>query len=232
MRRAVCHRSAVTELLSCIRSTVDCLDLGVLLIDGRCRVLFANRSAESLLERHKGLTVENGDLKAAGPDESIVDRQLRAAIAPRPNRGRGARGQIIMPVPGDKSMIVLALPWRNRAGRPDAEPAAILFLGDLTSKPLADERGIARLYGLTRAEARLLRALLDGMTLGEHAAESGITLNTTKGYVKQLFGKTGTRRQADLLRLILADPVLRLVPTAVVSRQDESPTPLERVETE
>jgi len=46
--------------------------------------------------------------------------------------------------------------------------------------------------------------------LTDHAEGAGITLNTAKTHLKQIFAKTGSRRQSDLIRLILADPVLRL----------------------
>jgi DNA-binding CsgD family transcriptional regulator len=74
-----------------------------------------------------------------------------------------------------------------------------------------DLRPITRLYGLTGAEARLLQALVRGERVGTYAKNAGITLNTAKGYLKQLFSKTQTRRQSDLLRLVLSNPLLRLV---------------------
>jgi DNA-binding CsgD family transcriptional regulator len=64
---------------------------------------------------------------------------------------------------------------------------------------------------LTPAETRLLRSLLDGKRLADYARDADIGLFTAKGYLKQIFSKTGASRQADLVRLVLADPILRLV---------------------
>jgi DNA-binding NarL/FixJ family response regulator len=63
------------------------------------------------------------------------------------------------------------------------------------------------------ARCRVAHALVGGERVGTYAKQAGITLNTAKGYLKQLFSKTRIRRQFDLLRLVLSNPLLRLVST-------------------
>jgi DNA-binding CsgD family transcriptional regulator len=90
------------------------------------------------------------------------------------------------------------------------EPAAIVFMSEPPGNVHIAEHHVARQYGLTRAETRLLRALVDGERLQHYADGAGITLNTAKTHLKQVFAKTGSKRQADLVRMFVADPVLRL----------------------
>jgi pimeloyl-ACP methyl ester carboxylesterase/DNA-binding CsgD family transcriptional regulator len=59
-----------------------------------------------------------------------------------------------------------------------------------------------RRYGLTAAESRLAAQLLRGLTVTDAAAELGVTTNTARSYLKNIFVKTGARRQVDLLRLL------------------------------
>jgi DNA-binding CsgD family transcriptional regulator len=59
-------------------------------------------------------------------------------------------------------------------------------------------------YGLTASEARLARLLAEGLSLRRSAAEAGLTYETARSYVKILFQKTGTHRQADLVAQLLA----------------------------
>jgi pimeloyl-ACP methyl ester carboxylesterase/DNA-binding CsgD family transcriptional regulator len=59
-----------------------------------------------------------------------------------------------------------------------------------------------RRYGLTAAESRLAAKLLRGLTVTDAATEMGVTTNTARSYLKNIFTKTGARRQADLLRLL------------------------------
>jgi DNA-binding CsgD family transcriptional regulator len=62
---------------------------------------------------------------------------------------------------------------------------------------------LSGLFGLTRSEALLARALTSGKTLEESAQELGITISSARTYLKRAFGKTNTNRQAELIRLIL-----------------------------
>ncbi len=63
-----------------------------------------------------------------------------------------------------------------------------------------------QLYGLTRAESRLAAKLAQGRSLDEAAAMLNITTQTARGYIKRILGKTGTKRQVELVRLLLLSP--------------------------
>jgi DNA-binding CsgD family transcriptional regulator len=90
----------------------------------------------------------------------------------------------------------------------------MLFLGGHERPASSPGRVIGRLYGLlyglTTAETRLVEAVLRGDRLGDYAEAAGITINTVKTQMKQIFAKTGLNRQADLVRHALADPMIRL----------------------
>jgi DNA-binding CsgD family transcriptional regulator len=65
-------------------------------------------------------------------------------------------------------------------------------------------------FGLTPAQARLASALLTGKTLTSYAESAGISINTAKTQMRQIFQKTGQSRQADLIRVIAANPTIKL----------------------
>jgi DNA-binding CsgD family transcriptional regulator len=65
----------------------------------------------------------------------------------------------------------------------------------------------ARSYGLTPSETRLALALLEGQSLRAAAAATAISYQTARSQLKQIFAKTGTRRQAELVRALLAASV-------------------------
>src|SRR5262249_55410938 len=186
------------------------LNVGILVADREGRITFANRMAQALLQCRAGQSIHCVLREETPPDGKAPDRPLRAAIA---RRERGADFYLALSKATNKSLIVLVVP-RGSAGRsPGRELDPILFVSDPTAEPDLDLRPVARLYGLTRAETWLLRALLKGKRIGEYAKQAGITINTAKGYLKQLFSKTRVSRQSDLMRLVLANPVLRLVST-------------------
>jgi DNA-binding CsgD family transcriptional regulator len=58
-------------------------------------------------------------------------------------------------------------------------------------------------FGLTQAEARLALHLVAGETLRSAEAKLGITYETARTHLKNIFSKTGTCRQAELLVVIV-----------------------------
>ncbi|MNG39494.1 Bacterial regulatory protein, luxR family [compost metagenome] len=54
---------------------------------------------------------------------------------------------------------------------------------------------------------RLARLLLAGLGPEEAAAQLGIKMPTVRTQLRQLFAKTGTERQPELIRLLMALPV-------------------------
>jgi DNA-binding CsgD family transcriptional regulator len=56
---------------------------------------------------------------------------------------------------------------------------------------------------LTLAERRVLRTVAQGLGPQDAADELGVTLATVRTHLQNLFAKTGTARQADLLRLLM-----------------------------
>jgi DNA-binding CsgD family transcriptional regulator len=63
---------------------------------------------------------------------------------------------------------------------------------------------LACLYHLTRTECDVLRRIAEGATAGEIAQELEVSITTVRTHLQSLFRKTGTRRQADLVRLASA----------------------------
>jgi DNA-binding CsgD family transcriptional regulator len=75
-------------------------------------------------------------------------------------------------------------------------------------QPLPSVETVARLFDLTDAEARLAVALSEGHRIEDAAEILGITVSSARTYLKRVFSKTEVTRQAELVRLILAAPVL------------------------
>jgi DNA-binding CsgD family transcriptional regulator len=61
---------------------------------------------------------------------------------------------------------------------------------------------IGKLYSLTPAELRVLLAIVDVGGIPEVAAAFGVADSTIRTHVGRLFDKTGTARQADLVKLV------------------------------
>ncbi len=82
------------------------------------------------------------------------------------------------------------------------EPLALLHIPDRSAvEARAIERAIG-LFGLTSAEAVLCRRLMHGDTIETHAEALGLSPWTVRTHLRNVFGKTGTSRQAELVALL------------------------------
>lgn len=99
-----------------------------------------------------------------------------------------------------------------------AEPLFAIVL--LSSRDLAQTPGIASQgLGLTAAEGRLAAKLAQGLALNDAASELGVSSHTARTQLKSIFGKTGARRQSELVGMLteLAAIAPAQVPTARAS---------------
>ena len=71
-----------------------------------------------------------------------------------------------------------------------------LLMGEMDTKALSK-------LSLTPAETRLAIALFKGQSVEAYAKDTGISINTARWYVKQIYLKTGVRRQAELIQMLL-----------------------------
>jgi DNA-binding CsgD family transcriptional regulator len=176
------------------------LQLGVLLLDVKSRVSFANDSALEML----GL----GQRTDATDDE--VRRRATVALASLLKREAGGSSQTLTyPHPEDgRPLSILTAPLRWGEAR-DAERmrfTTALFVSDPRGAIRDPGLALRDLYGFSPGEARLARQLSAGHTLAEAAENLGIQLSTARGVLRSVFDKTGTHRQSSLVRLILSGP--------------------------
>jgi DNA-binding CsgD family transcriptional regulator/PAS domain-containing protein len=190
---------------------LDHLPLGIVLVDAGGKVLFLNRSAEAIVAAADGLTVREGTLCAATSTET---RALGKLVAEAAATSAGAEamaspgGAMALSRPSMSSPLpVLVVPLRGRqpllTGR---HAAAAVFVTDPERFASVPGRRLVELFGLTPAEAQVAVGLLAGKRLGRIAADRGVQLPTVRNQLRAVLAKTGTGRQADLVRLLATLP--------------------------
>ena len=102
----------------------------------------------------------------------------------------------------------------HKALRVEVGTAAMVFVGDPEVREETDADLLSLFYDLSHAEARVASLLVHGKSVKEVSEGLQVSLNTARTHLKRIFEKTGTRRQAELMQLILQSPVsLHLKPS-------------------
>jgi DNA-binding CsgD family transcriptional regulator len=185
------------------------LTVAAIIVDAKGNVIDANQVADRLLASGDGLTVRHAKLTACDPHQAAsLLRTIAAASVAAAGEVTSPGDVLLVCRAGKRPLTVLVAPFQRVCDIGwAADASAIVLINDPEARPPPPSAALAKLYGLTPAEARLLEALLQGERLGEYAGRTGISTNTANTQLKQIFAKTGTNRQADLMRQAFSDPI-------------------------
>lgn len=104
---------------------------------------------------------------------------------------------------GEAPLVVHIIPLRGKARDVGGSDGVLLLIADPDNASLPGADLLRLLFDLTPAEARIARLLAEGRTAEQIAAGSRTTVLTVRSQLKAVFGKTGTTRQTELVRLLL-----------------------------
>jgi DNA-binding CsgD family transcriptional regulator len=181
------------------------LSTGVIFIGSNTSVLLVNRTAEQILSRKNGLLLARGKVSAADYAESMrLQAMIVAAVQTGSGKGLRAGGTILISRDTRRPLSVTVAPLREFGNMLSLQrAAAVLFVSDPERNPELSVEMLSRCHGLTPAEARLAVVLAEGHSLKEAANACHVTHNTAKSQLKNVFLKTNTNRQVELVLLLL-----------------------------
>jgi DNA-binding CsgD family transcriptional regulator len=184
---------------------VETLPHGVMIVSGEGKVLLRNGSARAILADGDGIGIDGTVLRAADRQDNTALRGLIAAAATAATESAATGGMLALQRPsGRRPLAVLVVPLHVGPGWPvNRQPAAIVFVADPERTPVVPERYLQHLYNLTPAEAAVAARILRGEGLQAVADDLRVSLETVRTHRQRVFEKTQTRRQAELVRLIL-----------------------------
>jgi DNA-binding CsgD family transcriptional regulator len=188
------------------------LGIGVMVVEMNARVLFANAVARRVMQMADVLTTAHSVLRARHPAQvGGLEKLIRDAALTSIGQGVNPGGFLSLRRAQGEALPVLIAPYRVPTPA-SAIPrgAALVMFADPESHVSVPEIAISQMLGISAAEGRLVSALVAGQTMADYADTVGISMNTAKTQMRQIFYKTGHNRQADVIRAVLANPLTKL----------------------
>lgn len=198
LRRAILVGNTVAEKADETKALVDTLEplaAAVFLVRRDGGIVHANVAGRSLLDTGRPVFSMHGRLAT---QDSKSGRALSEALA------SGDAATVPLGADGDRFLahvLPLTAGTRHEAIPAPTAVAAVFIRKVAISVPSAPEI-IANAYALTPSELRVLLAISTGGGVPEVAASLGVAETTVKTHLARLYGKTGTSRQTDLVRLV------------------------------
>lgn len=201
-----CPETAARELAGAGFEMLDLLNVGVIVCNPNAKVMFANQTAERILQSGDGLAVESdGTVCATHTPDTAVSSLIACACRSTTNGHSPDRESALSIRRSSRRPLTLVVRPVRRSVREgaDAQVTAVLLMVLDSAMPVqTKESELRRLYGLTACESRLAKLLMEGRDLDGCCDELGISRSTVRMHRRNLFSKTGVRRQTQLIALL------------------------------
>lgn len=194
--------------LSSLELALEQFAVGVIVVDDIGSVIFANSVATRQFSAKDGMILEHGRIKTTCAQDyrrflACVESAIRTSKVPT----AGSRVIGVAPISRARGPVLHAFiaPWLAGPQIALAKPAAVLLVTG-TEQRIPEETWLQSLYNLTKAESKLAILIAGGLDGPEAAEKLGLSAETVRTRLKTVFGKTNTRRQSDLARLVARLP--------------------------
>lgn len=187
-----------------VHSVLDRLSLGVIILGPTGNLLHVNSAADGILRSADGLIRTPTGLRAARKEDDRRLQDLIAGLRQTSGDSASAGGHLRVHRPsGQPAYAVMLTPAAPSivGGVKDA-PATLVFVSDPGGKFVSDLKVLGELFGFPPAEARLVMALLSGMSAPEFARKAGVTHNTVRTLLARAMARTDSRSQLEMVLLV------------------------------
>ncbi|HEY3531813.1 MAG TPA: hypothetical protein VGL43_01680 [Casimicrobiaceae bacterium] len=180
-----------------------------MLLLGRDReILACNPAGRALLRQANVVYSDAGILKCRlRANDHVLSKALERFLPPAGYPGeRRNRAAVRLHDASGASILcsVASMVSEEISGHGDEHPIALLSFSSLdVPETQSDPEMLASLYGFSKAELRLVSALLRGENLLQIAGRNCVSLATVRTQLKSVFAKTNTHRQAEVIQLLL-----------------------------
>jgi DNA-binding CsgD family transcriptional regulator len=184
--------------------TLEAIGLPAAVLSGAGRMLAAN----ALLEASDFfLPAARGELHLA---DAAADRLLWAGSSTVAG-SHGTLRSIPIAAAQDRAAAILhILPLRGDAHDMFSGAAVMVILTSIGMAVNAPDMPLLRaLFDLSPAEAKLAAALSSGRTLKQAADDAKVRISTARSYMENIFRKTGTHQQSQLVALLKSAQPIR-----------------------
>lgn len=200
--------SAVANTLNIANKVADATPRGIFVMTPDGHLLKTNRMAKDILGNADGFCVTpNGRLAIMDTkvDEQFnqrlaemsetPDKQLKHTVWNRSFLKRGDSGSYQMTL---RQLVIDD--WHIEANAFDRR--AVVYVASPETQAIPTISHLRDFYDLTNAQARLVRALMEGKDIMTAAANLHISVNTVRSHLRSIYSKLGVDSQPALLRLL------------------------------
>jgi DNA-binding CsgD family transcriptional regulator len=188
-----------------LAETLDHVEAAVFLVGPNGRIVFVNQPGRAMLDEGALLRERNASLAAVEPEAHRLLRDMLVAAESGDMAGESRGAAIPLSNSPNRRWFAHVLPLksgdRQRTGSLHSAVAAVFVRKTSPASPPPLE-SLAKLYRLTASEVRVVDAVMKVSGVRALADLLGLSQATVKTHLHNVFHKTGTTRQSELVKLV------------------------------
>jgi DNA-binding CsgD family transcriptional regulator len=190
------------QLWNALRQALDQSVCGVAVLNANRRIAYLNRTAKVILDRDQALEIRHGVLNARFPEvASALAQTIRQACMREVSVTNGLF--TVTRTNSDRPLILRVRSLRDGSGNQADSNLCLVFIVDPDLRIQPDAQILNKTFQLTPTEVEIAVRLAQGHDIEAICNQLSFGVNTARTHLKRVFDKTRTRRQAELVRLIL-----------------------------
>ena len=187
-------------------TVLDCLKIGIILLDQELSLSYANPLAQSMIGASACLDLDmHNRLKTFAGDQERLERLLSSALL-EDNTPREIGGVLAVQDQKGQQLMLTVVPFKRLKKMqqfPEAQHQVALFMTDKNQYYSLSKAYLQQSYQLSKREFDLCELLINGYKLEEIAEKCGITLSSVRTYFKNIYEKTDCTSQIELMHLLM-----------------------------
>ncbi|RKG32830.1 helix-turn-helix transcriptional regulator [Acinetobacter tianfuensis] len=196
---------------------LDCLKLGVMLIDQDSRLIYTNQSAQNVIEKSKLIKIDQSNrIKISKEHQIKLNQYIQSALffdQAKSNLNQTDSSSVggvmaLIDQTSEQKLMLSIVPCakilqQNKMGEP-ASQRVVIFMTETNQYSELATVFLKNSYMLSSREIQVCELFVNGLNLEEIAEQKGLALSSVRTYLKQIYAKTKCNSQADLMKLLMS----------------------------
>ncbi len=199
----IMRESGFSNLVSTLRPIMSRKNRGTIILDENANVLFANKQAHDLCSKSETISIDNGSLNSLTSSQNIELESNLTMVAQQkiPKTVFWQESSFSHPVRMDIFPVLNDKVFTDPATAPLNSVPTILTIETIGLRTPKISPKFTELYKLTPTEFETVKSLAQGMSLSAFADKKGNCISTVRWTVRNIFAKTKTNSQRELVAL-------------------------------
>ncbi len=210
LRRALqIHRqlSSVKQENRELYQVLQHLNTAVVIVNEQMSLVYSNTAAQRILENSSLLSLDRyGRLNTLQKFQAQLNALIQSALFQdklvNASQIGGVLGLYQQHSEQPMMLTVAPLSQIQHFQQTDVRARAVLFISQVSEKKQLAEQFIKELYVLSPRELQVCILFFNSLALEEIGEHLGITYQSVRTYVKQIYAKTGCNSQVELFKLL------------------------------